>query len=157
MTAIKVMTNPYRDPHLDADPFAQADLNRPFNSDFAADLSDPSFDSERPLRDADKTCANTIEESQAVQEPLRSLIREHGLVSVLEALRGLIALQADRLRSLLEPEEQAEPMQAFEMATVALTDLIRAIPAELDVELALAQITHTAPTLEPAAIKLGAE
>lgn len=79
---------------------------------------------------------------------LSHLIQEHGLVTVLEALKELVETRAESLDHTPDQQED-ELSEAFENVACALAVLIKALPEEIDVEMALEQATHSSSDFEP--------
>jgi|GEM_PF-5521243 hypothetical protein len=95
-----------------------------------------------------------IETTNDLEFDLNTLIKEHGLISTLEALRELVDNRADSTETIVaESTESAdkalhEQIEAFRDVSRALTTLIKTLPPELDFEMALEQIAHTSSDLE---------
>jgi len=108
-----------------------------------------------PILDVDVDMASSGYEdnTQPPEQSLRSLISENGLVAVLDALNNLIKAQAERLKdSSMKP--YTKQLQSFEDTSEKLTELVEMLPAELDMEIALAQVTHVTPAIESTPTKL---
>ena len=82
-----------------------------------------------------------------LETDLGTLVREHGLISVLESLKQLVEAKAKKLDT--QGEESQEQAEAFKDVARALTVLVKALPPELDYEIALEQVTHTSVDLQP--------
>ncbi|MDX2243048.1 MAG: hypothetical protein NW224_20400 [Leptolyngbyaceae cyanobacterium bins.302] len=108
-----------------------------------------------PVVEVDATrMANIVEtEDHSPQVILRSLISDNGLIAVLEAFQAIMENQIERLQDS-SMQSYAKQLNAFQVVANDLSELIDYLPAELDIELALTQITHTAPTIEEAPVSL---
>lgn len=82
-----------------------------------------------------------VETSDTLETELNRLVNEHGLIEILESLKSWVQTKAEVQRL----DEQAE---AFKDVARALTVLIKALPPELDIEIALEQIAHTSRDVE---------
>lgn len=92
-------------------------------------------------------------DAQSPQAVLRSLVSNNGLVAVLEAFQSIMETQIERLQdSSMRP--YAQQLSAFQAVANNLAELVEHLPAELDIELALTQITHTAPVIEESSVTL---
>lgn len=89
-----------------------------------------------------------METTHDLETDLNTLINEHGLISVLEALKDLVEARADHAVDSVDVQAE-EQSEAFRDVARSLTVLIKALPPELDYEIALQQVTHTATTLDP--------
>lgn len=103
--------------------------------------------------DTDPMHRGDREDAQVPEQILRSLISENGLVVVLDALNDLIKAQAERLQDSTM-KSYSKQLQSFQDTSEKLTELIEMLPPELDMEIALAQVTHVTPTLESTPTKL---
>lgn len=99
---------------------------------------------------------STDEDTDELQNKLRSLVKDQGLVAVLEALKTLVETQTEKLNET-STQQYSDQIKAFQDTANSLETLIKALPAELDVEIALAQITHTGSVLEPTPMLLTEE
>lgn len=80
---------------------------------------------------------------------LNALIQEHGFVAVLEGLRDLVQTKADAIG---DPSD--EQVKAFGNVVRSLTILLKVLPEEMDAKIALEQLTHVVPDIEPDETKL---
>lgn len=92
-------------------------------------------------------------DAQSPQAILRSLVSENGLIAVLEAFQGIMETQVERLQDT-SMRPYAKQLSAFQTVANNLAELIEDLPPELDIELALTQITHTAPAIEENSVTL---
>lgn len=94
-----------------------------------------------------------MEVSDALSIDLNNLVQEYGLTSVLTGLKEVIEDRAEAIEeSAIELDDQQ--LEAFDDVIESLSVLIEALPPEIDVEIALEQVTHPSPDLEPASEKL---
>ncbi|MDX2232300.1 MAG: hypothetical protein NW220_21885 [Leptolyngbyaceae cyanobacterium bins.349] len=111
-----------------------------------------------PQMEADMDMSGLTPEANTASPELvlRSLIAENGLVVVLEALRNIMETQAERLQdSSMQP--YAKQLKSFQKVAEDLAELLEALPAELDMEIALTQITHATPAIESTSTTLTEE
>jgi len=95
--------------------------------------------------DIDRTGFSDVDRSP--KTVLRSLVADNGLVAVLEAFQSFVETQVERLQdSAMEP--YSKQLNSFKAVSQNLADLIEDLPSELDIELALSQLTHTTPSIE---------
>ncbi|HEY9696174.1 MAG TPA: hypothetical protein V6D10_02860 [Trichocoleus sp.] len=89
-----------------------------------------------------------METTYDLETDLNTLVNDYGLISVLEALKQLVEIRAEHTA---EPstDQQSEETEAFRDVARSLTVLIKALPPELDYEIALQQVTHTSTNLDP--------
>jgi hypothetical protein len=78
---------------------------------------------------------------------LQTLVNEHGLIEVLENLKEFVEAKAETVERLSDQDVDKQS-EAFRDVARALTVLIKALPPELDVQIALDQITHASSNLE---------
>jgi hypothetical protein len=80
-----------------------------------------------------------METTYDLETDLNTLVNDYGLISVLEA------------EHTVKPstDQQSEETEAFRDVARSLTVLIKALPPELDYEIALQQVTHTSTNLDP--------
>lgn len=93
-----------------------------------------------------------LETTDDLELDLNTLIKEYGLISVLEALKSLVDSRADSTDTIAaeSPDESlTEQIEAFRDVSRALAALVKTLPPELDYEMALEQITHTSSDLDP--------
>lgn len=95
-----------------------------------------------------------MEPTEDLEFDLNALIKEHGLISTLEALRELVNSRADSTETIASESTEAideslsEQIEAYRDVSRALTTLVQTLPPELDFEMALEQVTHTSPDLD---------
>jgi hypothetical protein len=80
---------------------------------------------------------------------LNALIQEYGFVAVLEGLRDLVQAKATAIG---DPSD--EQVKAFGNVVRSLTILLKVLPEEMDAKIALEQLTHVVPDVEPDETKL---
>jgi hypothetical protein len=100
-----------------------------------------------PVNDGYET--NTTSPDQV----LRSLISDNGFVVILEALNQLIQDQIARFQDS-SMQSYGRQLKSFQDTSEKLTELIETLPAELDIEIALAQVTRVTPAIESTPAKL---
>jgi hypothetical protein len=91
-------------------------------------------------------------EPQDFETDLNALIHNYGLTAVLESLRDLTKSRAEAIAS--SGDYSDDVTKAFQQVTHALSELIEVLPPELDVGLALEQLTHSSPDLDSSDEKL---
>jgi hypothetical protein len=92
-------------------------------------------------------------EAHSPQAVLRSLMADNGLVAVLEAFQVIMETQIERLQDS-SMQTYTKQLSAFQTVAHDLAALIADLPPELDIELALTQLTRTAPAIEENSITL---
>lgn len=92
-------------------------------------------------------------EAHSPQAVLRSLMADNGLVAVLEAFQMIMQTQVERLQDS-SMQTYTKQLNAFQTVAHDLAELIADLPPELDIELALIQLTHTAPAIEENSLTL---
>lgn len=94
-----------------------------------------------------------MEVSDALEIDLNHLVQEYGLTSVLAGLKEIIENRAEAIEeSTLDLDNQQ--LEAFDTVLESLSVLIESLPPEVDIEIALEQVTHPSTDLEPASEKL---
>lgn len=94
----------------------------------------------------------SIASDEDLQSELNALIQDYGLVAVLETLNQLMEQRADRFTNTA-PGADTEA-EAFRDVARSLTVLIKALPPELDMAIALEQITQTTPDSDANSVSL---
>lgn len=96
--------------------------------------------------DTDRTSFSDDSAEPSPEAVLRSLVSENGLVAILEAFNSFVETQVERLQDS-SMQSYSKQLNSFQVVRENLTELIENLPAELDIELALTQVTHTAPAI----------
>lgn len=97
-----------------------------------------------------------MEFTNELEQDLNTLIQEHGLIALLEALQEVIEIKVEGLISTSpeSTESNDDHTAALQAVSHLLGQLIATVPPELEVELALAQVMHPSADLEPDGEKL---
>lgn len=94
-----------------------------------------------------------MEVSDSLEMDINNLVQEYGLTSVLTGLKEIIENKVEAIEeSTVELDDQQ--LEAFDDVLEALSVLIDSLPPEIDVEIALEQVTHPSSDLEPTSQKL---
>lgn len=79
--------------------------------------------------------------SSNLELDVNELVQEHGLIAILETLKDFVETRADTLSE--GDRSSTESTTTLKTVADTLTHLVETLPAEIDVELALVQLTHS--------------